>query len=362
MPFSAGNNASHFDLAQLPEITELPDPLQSRDGRRIETREAWAAHRQALLELVVATEYGLLPPDPGNVSGTERASRPLSEPGATEIELMLSMGPEQSLQMPLILTLPPGNSPFPVIVRGDLCWGGVLPEIVATVVGRGYALAQFDRTGLAPDSAERGGVYAAYPDTHCGRIAAWAWGYHRVVDYLLSRSDVDGSRIAVTGHSRGGKAALLAGATDTRIALTAPNNSGCGGAGCFRLQAEGSEDLGAILKNFPFWFHPDFGAFIGRERRLPFDQHTLKALVAPRALLSTEALGDLWANPWGSQQTHLAARKVYEFLGAADRIGIVFRPGGHEHNLADWNALLDFADAQWYGRPVARRFDALAFD
>ena len=95
--------------------------------------------------------------------------------------------------------------------------------------------------------------------------------------------------------------------------------------------------------------------------RLPFDQHTVKALIAPRALLSTEALGDLWANPKGTQQTYTAAKEVFNFLGASDRIGIVFRPGKHEQNADDWNALLDFADQQFFGKKVNRRFDALAF-
>src|SRR5205823_14582644 len=130
---------------------------------------------------------------------------------------------------------------------------------------------------------------------------------HRVVDYLSTLDVIDKKHIAATGHSRGGKAALLAGATDERIALTAPNNSGCGGAGCYRFQADKSEDITAILKNFPFWFEPRFHEFIGRIDRLPIDQHTVKALVAPRALLSTEALDDLWANPKGTQQTYLAA-------------------------------------------------------
>jgi hypothetical protein len=229
------------------------------------------------------------------------------------------------------------------------------------IVKRGYALAEFDRVEIAPDSAERSGLYAAYPDYTGGRLSAWAWGYHRVLDYLLRQPFVDAKRIIVTGHSRGGKAVLLAGATDERIALTAPNDSGCGGAGCFRYQAPKSEDIVAILKNFPFWFQPDFGEFIGHVDRLPIDQHTVKALVAPRALLSTEGLGDLWANPEGTQQTFLAAREVYRFLGVPDRIGIAYRPGGHAHSPADWEVLLDFADVQLRGGIPAQSFDELDF-
>src|SRR5205814_1139363 len=144
-----------------------------------------------------------------------------------------------------------------------------------------------------------------------------------------------------------------------RLALSALNDSGCGGAGCCRFQGEKSEDIAAILKNFRFWFQPHFADFIGNTDRLPFDQHTVKALVAPRALLSTEALGDLWANPRGTQQSHAAAKEVFAFLGAADRIGIHFRTGGHKHRPEDWATLLDFADWQFFGRTVVAR---LSFD
>jgi hypothetical protein len=122
-----------------------------------------------------------------------------------------------------------------------------------------------------------------------------------------------------------------------------------------------SEDIGAIVSQFPYWFHARFAEFVGEIARLPFDQHTLKALVAPRALLSTEALGDLWANPSGTQITHLAAKEVFAFLGAESRIGICFREGGHAHTLPDWSALLDFADMQFRGEVAARHFDRLAF-
>ncbi len=348
-------------INSLPAITELPDPFLSKNGKRVQTPRAWKAQRRVLLDQILRHEYGELPPKPSRIIGTETASVSLTESSADPTEIRLTIGENDTIQTRLLLTVPKGKGKFPVIVCGDLCWGRIKPEIIAEIVKRGYALAEFDRTEIAPDSAERAGVYAAYPDYQGGRLAAWAWGYHRVVDYLLTRKEIDRSKIIVTGHSRGGKATLLAGATDERIALTAPNNSGCGGAGCYRLQAAKSEAIGDIVKNFPFWFQPDFGAFIGDTDRLPFDQHTVKALIAPRALLTTEALGDLWANPHGTQQSHIAAREVFRFLGAEDKLGIVFREGKHEHNAADWNALMDFADQQLRGRSVTRRFDAFAF-
>jgi len=83
--------------------------------------------------------------------------------------------------------------------------------------------------------------------------------------------------------------------------------------------------------------------------------------VAPRGLVSMEALGDIWANPTGTYQTYDAAREVYRFLGAEERIGIVFREGDHEHGPADWQAFLDFADWQFKGIVPERRYDVNPF-
>jgi endo-1,4-beta-xylanase len=178
---------------------------------------------------------------------------------------------------------------------------------------------------------------------------------------LQDHPDVDPTRFIATGHSRGGKTALLAGATDERIALTAPNNSGCGGAGCLRYVAEGDEHLSRLLEIMPRWFSPRFPAYVGREEELPFDQHSVKALVAPRALLSTEGLADQWASPRGTYLTYEAARHVYRFLGAEDNIGICYREGGHAHTLPDWETLLDFADYRLFGKTAARKFDVNPF-
>jgi hypothetical protein len=102
-------------------------------------------------------------------------------------------------------------------------------------------------------------------------------------------------------------------------------------------------------------------SFVDRQDRLPFDQHAVKALCAPRALLETEALGDLWANPEGSRLTYAAAKEVYAFLGAPDKIAIAYREGGHAHNADDWRVLLDFADQVFKGKKADRDFDANPF-
>ena len=165
----------------------------------------------------------------------------------------------------------------------------------------------------------------------------------------------------MVGHSRGGKAALLAGATDERITLTGANGSGAGGAGCFRFQGPGSEALADVVGAFPHWFSPRLKQFAGREDELPIDQHFLKALIAPRALLTTEAMQDHWANPFGAWLSHLAAREVYKFLGVEDRIAIAYRDGGHDHSMADWRTLLDFYDTVFRGKARADILQANPF-
>lgn len=350
-------------IEKLPSVKELPDPFVMNDGSRVKTKADWASRREELRELVQKYEYGHLPPRPKSVHAKLISSQELPAIGAVEKQFVLYMTPDEKVSSHLVITTPKGDGPFPVIITGDLGWGLIKDPIVADVIKRGYMLAQFSRIEVAPDGKDFRdyGVFTEYPDCDGACLAAWAWGYHRVIDYLETQNNVDKKHFAVTGHSRGGKAALLAGAMDERIALTNPNNSGCGGAGCYRFQAQKSEDIAAITKNFPFWFVVGFRDFIGKEDRLPIDQHSVKALVAPRALLSTEALGDLWANPEGTQATYLAAKVVYDWLGAGDKIGIYDREGGHQQGQADWQVLLDYADQVFFGKKSDRKFDQLAF-
>ena len=169
-------------------------------------------------------------------------------------------------------------------------------------------------------------------------------------------------QVIAIGASRGGKTALLAGATDERFALTVANGSGCCGAGCFRFLGPQAETLQEMIEHAGFWLSPRLAEFVGRESELPLDQHFLKAAIAPRAMLTTEAMGDLCANPPGTWLTHAAARQAYRFLGVEDRIGISFRPGRHEHTLLDWQATLEFADWRFRSVRPGRSFNFCPFD
>jgi dienelactone hydrolase len=335
------------------KTSELPDLFRFADGRPVASAADWPARRQELLASVLAIEYGQLPPAPARTRyDALHRHEDRNRNGARHDTVLISVGWEQTLAFELSLTTPGGDGPFPVALCGDGCWHYADDAVLAHLLARGWGLATFNRCVLAPDdyTGRRDmGLYQVHPAGDYGALAAWAWGYHRCIDYLQTRDDIDHACMMAIGHSRGGKAVLLAGATDERIAVTAPNNSGCGGAGCFRWLGDDCEAASDIMTNIPYWFSPRLHDYVGREHALPFDQHAVKALVAPRVLVTTEALGDLWANPTGTWQTHAAAAEAYRLLDADSRIGIWYREGRHNHGLVDWQAALDFADWQVRG-------------
>ena len=190
----------------------------------------------------------------------------------------------------------------------------------------------------------------------------------RAIDYLAQQPEIDAKRIAVVGHSRNGKTAMLAAAMDERIALAIPSQAGCGGTAPCRLPAalqnppDGKlihETVERINTSFPHWFCTNFKAFNKTTEQLPFDQHSLIALCAPRPVLLSCATEDLWANPAGQFAMLRAADPVYRLLSGEgceakemppvgqllnSRLGYYIREGKQLMTKADWAARLDFAD------------------
>lgn len=346
------NDPHHITAAS--NVADWPDPLLNQSGQRVSCAANWPARRQEIIDLMLPLAYGPLPDVPAAV-GLVCLHQALWRRHADALLLSCRVEAGNIPLFHLRVFVPPGDGPFPAIVSGDGCWHYADDAARAAMVSRGYVFAEFNRVEIAADP---GGLATGLVPTQdvaqpC-TLARWAWAYHRVVDALHRLTWIDAAAIAVVGHSRGGKAALLAGATDTRIALTSANNSGAGGAGSWRHRGPGAESLADILATFGYWFDRRLQSYAGRESALPFDQHFLRALVAPRALLTTEALDDHWANPQGSWQSHRAAQCVFDLLGAPDKAAIVFRPKGHDHTLADWNCLMDFADAVLRGKPQCR--------
>jgi dienelactone hydrolase len=247
------------------------------------------------------------------------------------------------------------------------------------IIDRGYGLACFYSGDVDPDTPDMSdGIgpafykpgQAAAADDDAATIMLWAWGFHRVVDFLEreAKSDVDISRIAVVGHSRNGKTALLAGAFDERIALVIPLQAGCGGTAPSRTTDPRAESVKRINTSFPHWFCGNFKKFNDDPSKLPFDQHCLIALCAPRPVLLPNAEEDLWANPSGQFAMLEAADPVYRLLGAEglaggarpemnklidSRLGYFIRTGKHAMTRADWQVFLDYADKHLKHEPAA---------
>ena len=347
----------------FPAMKELPNPFLMNSGKCVATIEEWRQRREEIRELVLKYQYGHVPPSPGNVVlYSERKPQVLNDGRTLFRHIRLKMGPGQKLRMRLYLYLPQEvTGPCPTVLRVGLDAG---PS--RQINERGCIYACYQHQDLDPDREGRdvvGPAQKAYPDYDWGDIAVWAWGASRALDFLLTLPEVHPDQVIVTGHSRAGKTALLAGALDERFAMVVPNGSGCGGAGCYRILGPDCETLEAITlpERWQSWFQKDFGRFSRKEEHLPFDQHFVKALVAPRLLLSTDGTGDTWANPLGTQATYLAVQPVYDFLGASENNALHFRQGGHDQLPEDFSALLDFADKHFRAKAITRKFNVLPF-
>ena len=343
-------------VLDLPATVGLPDLFSLEDGTPVMTVEQWGRRRVELMWPVLYYQYGRVPPRPQKVTG--RVDREIAHKSGLGKEVSLTLLIEspgrEKLKMRAVAYVPKTKGPYPVIIEEEGSPGG--SKNAAMFMKQNYLFIEYARGDLAPDRRKSvGPAQKAYPEYDWAMLAVWAWGGMRVVDYLETRDDVDLERIAITGHSRGGKAALLAGALDERITLVAPCQSGAGGAGSSRNLGPGAESIG--MNDKPNWYHERILMFAKHEERMPFDQHFVKALVAPRALYCMESSDDLFANPQGTYATSKAAMAVYELYGKQHLNGLRFRRGGHSYDESDWKALLDFAEFAFFERaPAGKKF------
>jgi hypothetical protein len=348
-----------------------PELLAFDDGRPV-SAATWRERRAELDSAIVSHEFGGMPPAHERITVHNMASSTCAfhseapkaiEYRRYEIRTVFGCGKEVSIN--LDLWIPPGANkagagPLPVLLDFDGCWRYFNDSTIEGCLARGNIAASIDRCDAASDNKDdyrNTGLYRVFPQAEFAVVSAWAWAVHRAVDALLmlSAGEVEDSRyhyfptvqgIAVTGHSRGGKTAMLAGATDERIDITNPNNSGIGGASLNRLKMRGSEEVNSFwsegVPQNAFWFGAQWRSFRGSDAELPYDNHYLHAMVAPRGLLLTDAYEDVGANPAGTFAAAQAALEVYKLLGAESSIGWAWRESGHNHAPEDYKALLDF--------------------
>lgn len=160
------------------------------------------------------------------------------------------------------------------------------------------------------------GTTAEREENEWGILAVWAFAASRVLDYLVTVPEIDAGHVGVIGHSRCGKAALWSGVMDERFSCVVPNNSGCCGSAISR--GKHGENVASIQAFFPHWFAPAYRQYGTKVEELPFDQHMLLALVAPRLLYVTSGSEDLWADPEGEHQSMVLANEVYRLYGCPE--------------------------------------------
>jgi hypothetical protein len=400
------------DFDKLPSVKELPDPLVLVDGSRVTTTEQWNERRKPELKaLFQHYMYGELPAAPRITATVRQADRDALNGKATMKQVAIAFGPPECPVINLLVFVPNHrgkDGPPPVVLglnfsgnhavlddRRIALASGWVPNgpgveqnrateagrgkdadrwQVEHVIERGFALSTFYHGDVAPDHPGfKDGVFPYFHKagqteqgpTDWGAIAAWAWGLHRAVDYLVTDNDVNPKRIVVFGHSRNGKAALVAGAFDERIAVTIPHQAGCGGSAPSRQHNPKAESVTRINASFPHWFDAEFKKFGGHEDKLPFDQNCLVALCAPRPVLFTCGDQDQWANPPGQLDVLKSASAVYELFGregiAADAkaeddkriggtLGYYTRNAQHTVDRTYWDVFLDFAEATFRGK------------
>lgn len=391
-------------FSSLPEQKKLPDPLMTMDGKPVKTAEQWRKERRPELKVLFQHYmYGYLPPAPKIHAGVGKTYKDFLGGKATMREITIELGKTGAPKINLMVITPNKiRGSVPVILGINFCGNHTVvkdPRVtlnpnwlpasqfcpgvvnnrateaargagidsdwdVEGAIDRGYAVASFYHGDLAPDTPDfTKGVFPyfsapqATKDDAWGAVAAWAWGFHRAIDYLVTDKNINKNRIAIFGHSRNGKAAMFAAAMDERVAMVFPHQAGMGGTSPSRGTT--GEPIKAINDRFPHWFNDIYPQFNNDPARLPFDQNCLVALMAPRPAMFSCAVEDTWSNPAGQLEVLQSASKVYEFLGVEglkasqlpepgkmidSNLGFFYRPGKHSTLKEDWKAFLDFAD------------------
>jgi endo-1,4-beta-xylanase len=366
-PVSAQQDKYSFpEVVDLPVTEGLHNPFLKPDGTMVQSKEEWPEQREYLKSMLVHYQYGTMPSAPNDAVVEKVSSEEVLEgKGILDLFNITITRNGKSVTLHCSLYRPNKQGKFPVVIKNDR---GIneKEEILAMAFEMGYAISKYAREDLAKDHrnfVRKGGVYDLYPEHTWGAIAVWAWGYQLVIDAFEEMNVIDMDKIVTTGHSRGGKAALAGGIFDERVVIVGPNCSGLGGTASIRIFEPGrnKQDVQISLERRPYWWSPSWYEFAENDDVLPFDAHFNKAIMAPRGLHDGNATKDFWANPLGTELTHRAAKKVYQWLGVEENIGLHWRVGGHAQTIEDWKALLDFTDLYFYKRDNGNAFDQLVY-
>jgi hypothetical protein len=393
-------NAANYDESKANPYPNLPDPLVLKNGKKVTTAKVWRQQRRAeIVEDFDREIYGRVPKVTPKVnwevSSTTRetngdvpviteklighvdnSSYPLIK---VDIQLTLTTPANASGPVPVIMEFgfvfppgvrppaPPPGTPGPsgptwqqqVLARG---WGyaSIIPNTIQADNGAGLTQGII---GLCNQGQPR-------KLDDWGALRAWAWGASRALDYFESDKSVDAKQVGLEGHSRYGKATIVAMAYDQRFAIAYVSSSGEGGVKLHRRNA------GELVENVAgtgeyHWMAGNFIKYAGplTWNDMPVDSHELIALCAPRPVfISSGAKGDGWVDAKGMFLAAAAAGPVYKLLGKKDLGTTEFPPtetplidgdvafrqhsGGHTPG-PNWPTFLTFA-SRYLKAPSAR--------
>jgi len=394
----------NYDESKIPPYL-LPDPLVSNKGELVKSAGDWIEKRRPeIVELFENQMFGKAPQAPKGLHFKVLSEDKHALGGkATRKEVNVYFSENEDIYMTILIYLPNQIKEAVPLFAGLNFYGNYTvnadPDITITpnwvvnqlgitdnrageslrgsdasswpielILQNGYGLATIYCGDIAPDydNGFQKGVFPMFyaagqnkpnPD-EWQNIAAWAWGLSRAMDYFHEDKQVDAKKVAVFGHSRLGKAALWAGAKDERFALVISNESGCGGAALSKRRI--GETVALINKGFPYWFCDNFKQYNNNEDALPFDQHELITLMAPRPVYIASAEEDRWADPKGEFLSGFHANPVYRLFGLtglpvsempsidqpvlSGQIGYHIRSGEHAITAYDWEQYIRFAD------------------
>jgi pimeloyl-ACP methyl ester carboxylesterase len=357
---------------------KLPELLLTSNGTTVKNASIWEKKRRnEILELFRENVYGRVPSTPYSKSfRLINEDKKAMGGSATLRQVDITINSEgKTLDIHLTLFVP-NNAAKPV--PAYLLIDNRGPEKTdpsrklksefwpaEEVMARGYAIAVFSNADVDPDNFDdfKNGIHGLLdrgerkPDSW-GTIAAWAWGASRCLDYFETDKDIDPEKVAVVGHSRGGKTALWAAAEDQRFAMAVSNESGCGGAALARRKY--GETVARINSAFPHWFCTNYRKWSNNEDSMPVDMHMLITLIAPGAVYVTSASDDLWADPRGSYLSLYYSLPVFRLFQkntslpeqmpplnrqvTSGQVAYHVRDGAHNMLLKDWNWFMDFGD------------------
>ncbi|MBR2625519.1 MAG: acetylxylan esterase [Lentisphaeria bacterium] len=393
---------ANYDESKMPAF-ELPDLLTCGDGMAAANKDQWINKRKPeLLGMFRNIMYGEIPPAPDRVAYTVLTEKKEARNGlALRREIRMDFIMNNGMRrMAVMLLYIPKKAKGKVPVAVSLTFGGnesVTTEEDITMTGqmgkrdshfllpgskaerwpidyimeRGYALAICSYHDFFADTYDdrwQTSIYELFRSKeelngrprNASAISAWAWGYSRMLDCLQTFPEIDAEKALCIGHSRLGKTALWAGVNDERFKVVCVNDSGCGGAALSRrLYGETLFAMFHYSKVATYWFNDEMDQYCRHPEKLPFDQHCLLALVAPRCLCVHSATEDLWADPKGEYLSLYHAGKAFELFGREPLASAVppppdvpvgkdvcylLRTGKHNILLDDWRAYLDAAD------------------